>query len=158
MAAQPDPAKLVHRAAVRRVKGQGALLVLAGPVQVTAREGDLAGQEVHVGFVRRELRGLGRGGGGDRGLAGGKRGLRDAHMGLPVTGGEPPGLRRRPQRLPVVAQVHQRVGGQPVRPLLDWLDGGRPVGGLNGFGEAVSAQVRAGEQAPGPAAARLGRD
>ena len=90
MAPQPDPAEFVHGAAVRRVKGQGALLVGARPVQVAAREGHLAGQEVHVGLVRRELPRLGRRGGGGGGLAGRERGLRDAHVGLPVGGREPP--------------------------------------------------------------------
>ena len=156
---QPDPAELVHRAAVRRVKGERALLVVPRAVQVAARERHLAGQEVHVGLVRREPARLGRGGGGERRAAPAASAACATHTWVcQYAGREPPRLRRRPQRLGVVAQVHQRVGGQPVRPLLGRLDRRGPVGGLDRLGEPVGAQVRAGEQAPGPAAARLGGD
>jgi hypothetical protein len=62
---QTDPAELVHRAAVRRVQCQGLLLMLAGLRQLTTGQAHLAGQEVHVGLVRGQRAGPGRGLGRD---------------------------------------------------------------------------------------------
>jgi hypothetical protein len=155
---EPDPAELVHRAAVRRVERQGQFLALAGGGQVTARQAHLTGEEVHVRLVRGQRAGAGRGLGGDVEALPGQRGLRHAHVRLPVTGREAARRLRRPQRIGVVAQVDQGVAGQPVRPLVGRVEGHRPVGRADRLGIAFPAQVRAGHQAPGPAALGLGRD
>jgi hypothetical protein len=155
---QPDPAELVHRAAVRGVEGEGAFLVRTGSVELPPRQRHLAGQEVHVGLVRREAAGLRRRGGGDGLLGRGQRRLRDAHVSLPVRGGQPPRLGRRAQCLRVVAEVHERVAGEPVRPFLGRLDRRGPVGRLDRLLIPVGTEVRAREQAPRTAAAGLGGD
>ena len=155
---EPDPAELVHRAAMRRVQRQGLFLVLAGGGQVAARQAHLAGQEVHVGLVRGQRAGPGRGLGRDVEALSGQRGLRHAHVRLPVAGREAARLVRRPQRVRVVAPVDQGVAGQPVRPLVGRVERHRPVGRADRLGVAFRAQVRAGHQAPGPAALRFGRD
>ena len=155
---EPDPAKLVHRAAVPGVERQGPFLMLAGAAQVAARQAHLAGEEVHVRLVRGQAAGAGRRLGGDVQPLGGQRGLGHAHVRLPVAGRQAARLVRRPQRVRVVTQVDQGVAGQPVRPLVSRIEGRRPVGGGNRLGVAVRAQVRAGHQAPGPAALRFGRD
>jgi MFS family permease len=72
---QPDPAQLVHRAAVRGIQREGALLVLARRGQVAAAQAYLAGQEVDVGLVRREGPGPGRRVGGSVQPLGGQGGL-----------------------------------------------------------------------------------
>jgi hypothetical protein len=155
---QADPAELVHRAAVRRVQCQGLLLMLTRLRQPTARQAHLSGQEVHVGLVRGQRAGAGRGLGRDAQALPGQRGLRHAHVRLPVAGREAAGLVGRPQRVREVAQVDQGVAGQPVRPLVGRVEGHRPVGRADRVGVAFGAQVRAGHQAPGPAALRFGRD
>jgi MFS family permease len=153
---QADPAQLVHRAAVRGIQREGTLLMLARGGQVAAAQAHLAGQEVHVGLVGGQGPGPGRRVGGGVQPLGGQRGLSQAHMGLPVAGREPARLVRRAQRVPVVTQVDQRVAGQAVRPLVRRVERHRPVGHLDGLGVPVRAQVRAGHQAPGPGALRLG--
>jgi len=155
---EPDPAEFVHRAAVRRVERQGLLLVLAGLRQPATGQAHLAGEEVHVGLVRGQRAGPGRGLGRDVEAMAGQRGLRHAHVRLPVAGREAARLVRRPQRVRVVAQVDQGVAGQPVRPLVGRVEGHRPVGRADRIGVAFPAQVRAGHQAPGPAAVGFGRD
>src|SRR5260370_1162172 len=69
-----------------------------------------------------------------------------------VTGREPARRVRGPQRVRVVAEVDQGVAGQAMRPVVGGVQGYRPVGGGYRLGIAVRAQVRAGHQAPGPAA------
>jgi hypothetical protein len=155
---QADPAELVHRAAVRRVQCQRLLLMLAGLHQLTTGQAHLAGQEVHVGLVRGQRAGPGRGLGRDARSLPGQRGLRHAYMRLPVAGRKAAGLVRRPQRVREVAQVDQGVAGQPVRPLVGRIEGHRPVGRADRLGVAFRAQVRPGHQAPGPAALRFGRN
>jgi MFS family permease len=154
---EPDPAQLVHRAAVRGIQREGALLMFARGRQVAAAQAHLAGQEMHVGLIGSQGPGPGRRVGGGVQPVGGQGGLRQAHVGLPVAGREPACLVRRAQRVGVVTQVDQRVAGQSVRPLVRGVQGHRPVGYLDGLGVAVGAQVRAGHQAPGPAALRLRR-
>jgi hypothetical protein len=155
---QADPAELVHRAAVRRVERQGLFLMLPGLRQLPTGQTHLAGQEVHVGLVRGQRAGPGRRLGRDVQALPGQRGLRHAHVRLPVAGREAARLVRRPQRVRVVAQVDQGVAGQPVRPLVGGVEGHRPVGRADRLGVAFRAQVRAGHQAPGPAALGFGRD
>jgi MFS family permease len=154
---EPDPAQFVHRAAVRGIQRQGALLMLARGGQVAAAQAHLAGQEMHVGLVGGQGPGPGRRVGGGVQPVGGQGRLGQAHVGLPVAGREPARLVRRAQRVGVVAQVDQRIAGQAVRPLVRGIQGHRPVGHLDGLGVPVRAQVRTGHQAPGPAALRLGR-
>src|SRR5580692_5198440 len=115
---EPDPAQFVHGAAVRGIQREGALLMLARGGQVAAAQAHLAGQEVHVGLVGGQGPGPGRRVGGGVQPLGGQGGLSQAHVGLPVAGREPARLVRGTQRIPVVAQVDQRVAGQAVRPLV----------------------------------------
>jgi MFS family permease len=154
---EPDPTQLVHRAAVRGIQREGAFLMLARGGQVATAQAHLAGQEMHVGLVGGQGPGPGRRVGGGVQPLGGQGGLGQADVGLPVAGREPARLVRRAQPVAVVAQVDQRVAGQAVRPLIRGVQGHRPVGHLDGLGVPVRAQVRAGHQAPGPAAVRLRR-
>jgi hypothetical protein len=154
---QPDPAQLVHRAAVRGIQRQGTLLMLARGGQVASAQAHLAGQEMHVGLVGSQGPGPGRRVGGGVQPLGGQGGLGQADVRLPVAGREPARLLRRAQRVGVVAQVDQRVAGQTVRPLVRRIQRHRPVGHLDGLGVPVRAQMRTGHQAPGPAAVRLRR-
>jgi hypothetical protein len=142
---------------VRRIEGERALLVLARGGQVPAGQAHLARQEVDIGLVRGQGPGAGRRAGGDVQAVGGQGGLGHADVRLPVTRREPGRLVRRAQRVGLVAQVDQRVAGQAVRPLIGGIQGRRPVGHLDRLGVTLSAQVRAGHQAPGPAAVRLCR-
>ena len=153
---QPDPAQLVHGAAVRRIQREGSFLMLARGGQVASAQAHLAGQEVHIGLVRGQRPGPGRRVGSGVQPLGGQGSLSQAHVGLPVAGRQQARLVRRSQRVGVVAQVDQRVAGQAVRPFVRGIQGHRPVGHLDGLGVPVRAQVRAGHQAPGPAAVRLG--
>jgi len=155
---EPDPAEFVHRAAVRRVERQRLFLMLTGLRQLTTSQAHLAGQEVHIGLVRGQRTGPRRGLGRDARALPGQRGLRHAHVRLPVAGREAARLVRRPQRVGEVAQVDQGIAGQPVRPLVGRVEGHRAVGRADRLGVAFRAQVRAGHQAPGPAALRVGRD
>ena len=155
---EPDPAELVHRAAVRRVQCQGLLLMLTGLHQPTTGQAHLAGQEVHVRLVRGQRAGPGCGFGRDTRALPGQRGLRHAYVRLPVAGREAARLVRRPQRVREVAQVDQGVAGQPVRPFVGRVEGHRPVGRADRLGVAFRAQVRPGHQAPSPAALRFGRN
>jgi MFS family permease len=152
---QPDPAQFVHRAAVRRVQRQGPFLMLARGRKVATAQAHLAGQEMDVGLVRGQGPGPGRRVGRGVQPMGGQGGLSQAHVRLPVGGREPARLLRRAQRVGVVTHVNQGVAGQPVRPLVLGIKGHRPVGHLDRFGVPVRAQVRAGHQAPGPAAVGL---
>jgi MFS family permease len=136
---EPDPAQLVHRAAVRGIQREGALLMLARGGQVTAAEAHLAGQEMHVGLVWGQGPGPGRRVGGGIQPVGSQRGLSQADVRLPVAGREPARLVRRAQRLGVVAQVDQGVADQAVRPLVRRIQGHRPVGHLDGLGVPVRA-------------------
>jgi MFS family permease len=154
---QPDPAQLVHGAAVRGIQRERALLMLARGGQIAAAQAHLAGQEVHVGFVGGQGPGSSRRVGGGIQPMGGQGGLGQADVRLPVAGREPARLLRRAQRVGVVALVDQCVAGQAVRPLVRGVQGHGPVGHLDGLGVPVRAQVRTGHQAPGPAAVRLRR-
>jgi hypothetical protein len=156
MPPEPDPAELVHRAAVRRVQCQGPFLVGTGLAERASGQAHLAGQEVHVGLVRRQRAGPGRGGVGDVEVMAGQRRLRHAHVRLPEVRCQTARLARRPQRVGVVAEVDQGIAGQPVRPLVGGVECDRPVGGADGVGVPLGTQVRAGQQAPGAAAVRFG--
>jgi hypothetical protein len=158
MPPEPDPAELVHRAAVRGVERERSFLVLACLRQVTAGQAHLAGEEVHVGLVGSQAARPGRRLGGDVEPLGGQGGLGDADVRLPVAGREPARLVGRLQPGRVIRQVHQGVAGQTVRPLVSGIEGDRPVGGGDRVGVAILAQVRAGHQAPGPAAFRFRGD
>ncbi len=157
MPPEPDPAKLVHGAAMRGIKRKGSFLVLMGRRQVAAGQAHLAGEEVDIRLVRGQAARPGRRLSGDVESLGRQGGLGDADVRLPVARREPPRFIGGPQRMRVVAQVNQGVAGQAVRPLVRGVKGHRPAGGGAGVGVAVRAQVRAGHQAPGPGALRLGR-
>ena len=143
---------------MRRIESERALLVFTRTGQVPAGQAHLAREEVDIRLVRSQGPGTGRGAGGDLQAVGGQRGLGDADVRLPVTRREPARLVRRAQRVRILAQMDQRVAGQAVRPLIGGVQGRRPVGHLDRLGVALRAQVRAGHQAPGPAAVRLRRD
>ena len=156
---QPDPAELVHRAAVRRVQRQGLFLVLAGARARSPRARlTLPDRKCTSGSFGASARARDAASAAMSEALRGQRGLRHAHVRLPVAGRQAARLVRRPQRVRVVAPVDQGVAGQPVRPLVGRVEGRRPVGGADRLGVAFRAQVRAGHQAPGPAALRLGRD
>ncbi len=154
---EPDPAQLVHRAAVRRIEGERAFLVLARLRQVPADQAHLSRKEVDIRLVRRQCPGPRRRLRGGVKPVGGQGGLGHADVRLPVTRREPAPLLRRAQRVLVAAQVNQGIAGQAVRPLVGGVEGRRPVGHLDRLGIALRAQVRPGHQAPGPAAVRLCR-
>jgi hypothetical protein len=155
---EPDAAQLVHGPAVGRIQGKRPLLVLPRRVQIAAGQAYLAGEEVHVGLVRREgARLLGRGR-GDVEPPRAERGLGHADVGLPVPRREPARLVAGPQRLSVVVGVQQRVAGQPVRPLIRGIQRHRAVGGVNGLLVAARPEVSTGQQAPCPRVLGLGRD
>jgi hypothetical protein len=153
---EPDPAELVHRSAVHRVQGQGLLLMDTRTGQVAAGQAHLAGQEMHIGLVRRQLTCLGRGGVGDAEVLAGQGRLRHADVRLPQVRCQAAGLAGRPQRVSVVTQVDQRVAGQPVRPLVLRVECDRPVSRAGRVGVSLGAQVSAGQQAPGPAVVTIG--
>jgi len=155
MPPEPDPAQLVHRAAVRGIERQGSFLVFTRLRQIAAGQAHLAGEEVHVGLVRSQAAGPCRRLGGHVESLRRQGGLSHADVRLPVAGREPARLVGRPQRGRVAGQVDQGVAGQPVRPLVGGIEGHRPVGGGDGVGVALPAQVRTGHQAPGPAALRF---
>ena len=152
--AQPDPAELVHRAAVRRVKGERALLVPAGRVEVAAGERHLAGQEVHVGLVR------------------GERGGPPPRRRRPARAGRPPARPARRTRGSASTPGRAAATRPPRAAPRPWLPrcmsaleasrcGHSSAGSMaaarlaasTGLGVPVGAQVGAGEQAPGPAEA-----
>jgi hypothetical protein len=153
---EPDPAEFVQGAAVPGVQGECPFLMGTRQAQRAGGQAHLAGQEVHIGFARRELTSLARGGVGDVEMLAGQRRLRHAHMGLPQLRCQQARFAGRPQRVGVVAQVNQRVAGQPVRPLVGRVERDRPVGRPDRVDVPLGAQVGAGEQAPGPAAVRFG--
>jgi hypothetical protein len=156
MPPEPDPAQLVHRAAVRGIEREGSFLVLTRMPQVAAGQTHLAGEEVHVGLVRSQATGPRRRLGGDVEPLRRQGGLGHADVRLPVAGRKPARLVGRPQRGRVAGQVDQGVAGQPVWPLVGGIEGHRPLGGGDRVRVALPAQVRAGHQAPGPAALRFG--
>jgi hypothetical protein len=155
MPPEPDPAELVHRAAVRGIEREGSFLVFPRLRQIAAGQAHLAGEEMHVRLVRGQAAGPRRRLGGDVEPLGRQGGLGDADVRLPVAGREPARLVGRPQRGRIAGQVDQGVAGQAVRPLVGGIEGHRPVGGGDRVRVAIPAQVRAGHQAPGPAALRF---
>jgi hypothetical protein len=139
MPPEPDPAELVHRAAVPGVERQGSFLMLTRLGQVAAGQAYLAGEEVHIGLVRGQTAGPPGRFGGDVEPVSRQRGLGYADVRLPVAGREPARLVGRLQRGRVVGQVDQGVTGQAVRPLVGGIKGHRPVGGGDRVGVAVCA-------------------
>ncbi|HEY6297796.1 MAG TPA: hypothetical protein VIX15_19235, partial [Streptosporangiaceae bacterium] len=122
---------------MRRVEGERVLLVLTRRSQVPAGQAHLARQEVDIRLVRGQGPGAARRSGGDLQAVGGQRGLGHADVRLPVTRREPGRLLRRAQRVGVPAQVHQRVAGQAVRPLVRGIQGRGAVGYLDRVGVAL---------------------
>jgi len=155
---QPDPAKLVHRAAVRRVQRERPLLMLTGRRQSPGAQRHLARQEVHVGLVRRQRPRLRRRGRRDVQPVRGQGSLSQADVRLPEHRRQPACLPRGSQRAGRVAEVHQRAAGKTVRPFVIWVQRDRTVGGIQRVTVPCRAQLRPGQQAPRPAVLRLGGD
>ncbi len=155
--AQPDAAQLVHGPAVRRVQRQRPLLMHPRRVEFAGREADLAGEEMHVRFVRRKAARLAGRSRGDIQPSCAERRLRHADVGLPVPGSKPARFHPRAQRLGIVVGVQHRIAGQPVWPLVRGVQGHRAVGRVDGLLMPPRAQMRPGEQAPCPGALGLRR-
>jgi hypothetical protein len=96
---------------------------------------------VHVRLARGQRAGLGGGGAGDVEVLASQRRLRHAHVGLPQVRCQPARLTGGVQSVGVVAEVDQRVAGQPVRPLVRRVERDRPVGRADGVDVPLGAQV-----------------